>query len=92
MSSVTDQAIERPSKVEVPRPTSSRRINDLEVAERRICATSIISTMKVERPRRMSSLAPTLVKTRSTNPSFALFVGVNEPACARIAVSAAQRK
>ena len=92
MSSVTDQAIESPSKVEVPLPISSNSTNEREVALRKICATSIISIMNVERPLRKSSLAPTLVKTRSTNPSFAFLHGTKEPDCASIESNAVVRK
>ena len=72
MSSVTDQAMDRPSNVEVPRPISSSKTSDRLVARLRMWATSIISIMKVERPRLRSSLAPTRVKIRSTKPIFAL--------------------
>ena len=53
--STTAQAIERPSKVLVPRPISSRIRRLFFVAFRRIFATSVISTMKVLDRRRSSS-------------------------------------
>ena len=92
MSSVTDQAIDSPSKVEVPLPISSKRIKDLPVALFSMWATSIISIMNVERPRLISSDAPTLVKILSTSPTWALLAGTKEPACAKIESNAAQRR
>ena len=55
-----------PSKVEVPRPISSKISSECAVACRRISATSLISTMKVDWPPARSSLAPIRVKMRST--------------------------
>ena len=57
-----------PSKVDVPRPISSRTTSERRVALWRMAAVSVISTMKVERPRARSSDAPTRVKIRSTTP------------------------
>ena len=79
MSSVIDQAIDNPSKVEVPLPTSSKSIKELLVARLRIWATSIISIMNVDLPLLRSSLAPTLVKTLSTSPTLAFDAGTNDP-------------
>ena len=84
MSSVTDQAIDSPSNVEVPLPISSSRMSELFVALFSMCATSIISIMNVDRPLRISSDAPTLVNILSTKPTWALSAGTKEPACARI--------
>ena len=79
MSSVTDQAIDKPSNVEVPRPISSSKTRDCGVALRRMWATSIISIINVERPRRRSSLAPTRVNIRSTSPILAFLAGTKLP-------------
>ena len=69
------QAMERPSKVEVPRPISSRMMRLRSVALFRMFAVSFISTMKVDWPRERSSLAPTRVKMRSARPISALLRG-----------------
>src|SRR5213075_3175599 len=58
----------RPSKVEVPRPTSSISTRLFAVALCRIDALSVISTMKVERPPARSSAAPMRVKIWSMGP------------------------
>mgnify|MGYP002512490631 CR=1 FL=1 len=52
------QAKERPSSVEVPRPTSSMITKLFSVAERKINAVSDISTKKVDSPRARLSEAP----------------------------------
>ncbi len=62
------------------------------VAVFRITAVSVISTMKVERPRARLSDAPMRVKMRSISGSAADSAGTNEPICARIAISAACRR
>ena len=80
--SATDQAIDRPSKVEVPRPTSSSRIRERAVALLRMFAVSFISTRKVLWPRARLSDAPTRLKIRSTSPIVASVAGTNEPAWA----------
>ena len=81
------QAMERPSKVLVPRPISSRSTRLRGVALRRMLAVSIISTMKVEMPRERRSLAPTRVKMRSTTPMWADSAGTKEPICAMSTMS-----
>ncbi len=48
MCSITAQAMERPSNVDVPLPISSNTRRLLDVALRRIFATSFISTIKVD--------------------------------------------
>ena len=70
-----------PSKVEVPRPTSSRIIKLRSVAYFKICATSFISTINVDCPLTKSSLAPIRVKILSTGQMFALAAGIKLPAC-----------
>ena len=50
-----------PSKVEVPRPISSKMIRLFLVAFFRMSATSAISIIKVDWPEARSSEAPTLV-------------------------------
>ena len=81
----------RPSVVDVPRPTSSNRTRESSVAPRRIEASSVISTMNVDRPPAMSSLAPTLVKMRSTTRRRASAAGTKLPACASNTTSATCR-
>ncbi len=85
------QARARPSKVEVPLPTSSRMSSERGVAWCRIRAHSAISTMKVLWPRARSSAAPTRVKSRSTTPMRARVAGTNDPVCANTAISATWR-
>ena len=58
-ASRTAQAMARPSSVAVPRPISSTTTRERGPAWCRIAAVSVISTMKVERPRARSSAAPT---------------------------------
>ncbi|MNT31902.1 hypothetical protein D3C72_1677590 [compost metagenome] len=65
------QARARPSKVEVPRPTSSISTSECSVAPFKMAADSVISTMKVERPPARSSVAPMRVKMRSMGPMVA---------------------
>ena len=86
--SLTAQAIERPSSVLVPRPTSSIMTRDFLVAERSILAVSVISTRKVDSPRARLSEAPTRQKILSTRPSRALEQGTKEPVCARREIKA----
>ena len=62
------------------------------MAWRRMCAVSCISTMNVDWPRRMWSVAPTRVKMRSTRPTFASRAGTNEPICAMSTMSAVWRR
>jgi hypothetical protein len=61
MYSTAAQAIEMPSKVAVPRPTSSKMMSESSVAEWRMFDSSCISTMNVDRPCASSSRAPTRV-------------------------------
>ena len=82
MYSMIAQARARPSKVEVPRPISSRISRLLAVAFRRMFATSVISTIKVLCPLARSSEAPTRVKIRSTMPISAEEAGTKLPICA----------
>jgi hypothetical protein len=77
--SFTAHAIDTPSNVEVPRPTSSSTTSDRRVALARIAAVSRISTMNVDSPRARLSAAPTRVKIRSTMPTRADLAGTNEP-------------
>ena len=60
----------------------------LEVALRKMFATSFISTIKVDCPLARSSDAPTRVKIRSTIPIFADFAGTKHPICAMSTISA----
>ena len=86
------QASDSPSKVAVPRPTSSRITRLRPVAKLRMFAVSIISTMNVDSPRARSSLAPTRVKMRSTAPISALAAATKLPAWAISTVSATCRR
>ena len=85
-------ASDKPSKVAVPRPTSSRITNDRGVAWWRMLAVSVISTMKVDSPRANMSDAPTRVKMRSVRPITASVAGTNDPACAISVISAHWRR
>ncbi len=80
-----------PSKVEVPRPISSRTIRLRGVAWLRMLAVSVISTMKVDWPRARLSLAPTRVKIRSTTPMRAALAGTRLPIWAISTISATWR-
>ena len=60
------QAIEIPSYVLVPRPISSKSIKHLSERLFRILAVSFISTIKVDSPIEILSLAPTLVKSHAS--------------------------
>ena len=80
-----------PSKVDVPRPISSRMSSERGVAFLRMSATSVISTMKVDWPEARSSDAPMRVKSRSTMPICADCAGTNEPICAMRTMSATCR-
>jgi len=82
MCSTTAHAILRPSNVLVPRPISSRIIRLLDVALRRILATSVISTINVDCPEARSSDAPTLVNILSTIHILAESAGTKLPVCA----------
>ena len=68
-----------PSKVEVPRPISSRMTRLFWVACCKISATSVISTIKVDWPAAKSSEAPTRVKMASTTPTRQLAAGTKLP-------------
>ena len=63
--SLTDHAIDSPSKVDVPLPISSSKTRELDVAWFSIDAVSDISTMNVDCPDDWSSTAPILVNIRS---------------------------
>ena len=82
--SLTDQAIDNPSKVDVPRPISSSNTNEFLVAWFNIEAVSAISTMNVDCPVDWSSTAPTLVKILSTTFIIALLAGTKLPIWAKI--------
>ena len=90
-SSATAQARDRPSKVLVPRPISSRMTRERLPAWRRMRAVSVISTMKVDWPIARLSEAPTREKMRSHRPRRAEAAGTKEPICARMQMSAACR-
>ena len=80
-----------PSKVEVPRPISSRISRESFVAQRRMSDTSVISTIKVDCPAERSSLAPMRVKIRSTMPIWAWAAGTKLPIWASRTISATWR-
>ena len=88
---MTDQAMESPSYVLVPRPTSSKIKRLSLVACRRMDATSVISTMNVLWSKMRLSLAPTRVKMRSVSGIFASFAGTKQPRCAIKTMSATCR-
>ena len=62
------------------------------VALWRMCAVSLISTIKVLRPAAMSSTAPTRVKMRSTRPMVAAAAGTKLPIWARMVIRATWRR
>ncbi len=80
-----------PSKVEVPRPISSRMRRLFGVAFLRISATSVISTIKVDWPAARSSDAPMRVKILSTTPMRADLAGTKLPIWAIRTISATWR-
>ncbi len=53
---------------------------------------SFISTMKVDSPEEILSLAPTRVKILSTKPIEAASAGTNEPVCAISVIRAVWRR
>mmetsp|Transcript_22144 Transcript_22144/g.72271 ORF Transcript_22144/g.72271 Transcript_22144/m.72271 type:complete len:388 (+) Transcript_22144:609-1772(+) len=71
-----------PSKVAVPRPSSSRITSERAVACLRMSEVSSSSTRKVERPAMMASFAPTRVKMRSTGESEHASAATQQPRCA----------
>ena len=77
-----------PSKVDVPRPISSKMRSERGVAFFKISATSFISTMNVDCPEARSSDAPMRVKSLSTMPMRALAAGTKLPICAMRTISA----
>src|SRR2546422_7362365 len=91
-SSTTAPAMAGPSKVEVPRPTSSSSTRLLGVTLLRIDAASTISTRKVDWPRARLSWAPTRVNTRSTTPMRAERAGTHAPIWARMAIRPVWRR
>ena len=91
MYSTAAQAMDRPSKVEVPRPTSSRISRLLGVANFRMVAISVISTMKVDWPPYRSSEAPIRVNMRSVIAMSAEAAGTKEPMWAISTISATCR-
>lgn len=71
--------MEIPSKVEVPLPISSNNIKlRLEILFM-MEAVSFISTINVDSPLEILSLAPTLVNILSTIPILASLAGTNFP-------------
>ena len=91
-NSTIAQAMEIPSYVEVPRPSSSNSTRLRSEMLFKMLAASFISTMKVDSPKEMLSDAPTRVKTLSTYPIFADLAGTKHPAWAMITMSAVWRK
>ena len=90
--SIVAQAKDIPSYVDVPLPISSSTTNELSVAELRIFAVSIISTIKVEFPLANSSPEPTLQKSLSQIPILTFLAGQKPPACAIIKIKAFWRR
>jgi len=92
IASATAHAIEIPSKVEVPRPISSRTTRLRDVISCRIAAVSDISTMNVDWPAARLSLAPMRVKMRSTSGIRADAAGTKQPQWASSTISAVWRR
>ena len=86
-----DHAIEMPSYVLVPRPSSSKSTSERGDMLFMMFADSLISTINVLSPIEILSLAPTRVKILSTTPMCALSAGTNEPICASNVMSAVWR-
>lgn len=76
-------AIPNPSDVDVPLPSSSIIISDLEVAVLSMQEASSISLMKVLIPLSYISLAPTRVIIASITGISADLQGTKQPICAR---------
>ena len=89
--SSTARAMLMPSKVEVPRPISSKIMRLFLVAFFRISATSAISIINVDWPAERSSDAPTRVKIASTMPISATAAGTKHPAWAMMVMMAVWR-
>ena len=85
------QAMEMPSYVEVPRPSSSNSISDRRLILLSMDAASFISTMNVDSPSEMLSEAPTRVNTLSTMPICAESAATKQPVWAMITFSAVWR-
>jgi len=68
-----------PSKVLVPRPSSSKITNERGVASLKILEVSASSTMKVDCPPMMLSFAPILVKIRSAGVRLSDSAGTKHP-------------
>ncbi|MDT4855551.1 hypothetical protein FQZ97_899110 [compost metagenome] len=81
----------RPSKVEVPRPISSISTRLSGVAACRICAASVISTMKVDCALARSSAAPMRVWMASIGPSRQETAGTKLPTLASSTITATWR-
>ena len=77
---------------EVRRRASSSSTSEAAVALFRMTDVSPVSTMKVDLPEPMSSVAPTRVNTRSASESVASVAGTNEPDCARIWIAPSMRR
>jgi hypothetical protein len=75
----TALAIEYPSKVDVPLPSSSIITNDLFDPYYKIFLVSSISTKKVLFPSKILSNAPNLVNILSTGVKWNFFAGTKHP-------------
>mmetsp|Transcript_21648 Transcript_21648/g.60053 ORF Transcript_21648/g.60053 Transcript_21648/m.60053 type:complete len:228 (-) Transcript_21648:1265-1948(-) len=78
----TAEAMAAPSRVAVPRPSSSNATSDLLVALWSIAAVSASSTKNVDWPVMMWSLAPMRTKMASTGERVRLSAGTQPPICA----------
>ncbi len=81
----------RPSKVEVPRPISSISTRLCGVAACRICAASVISSMKVDCALARSSEAPMRVWMASIGPRRQASAGTWLPMLASSTITATCR-
>jgi hypothetical protein len=80
----TALAIEYPSKVDVPLPSSSIITNDLFDPYYKIFLVSSISTKNVLFPSKILSNAPNLVNILSTGEKWNFSAGTKHPICANI--------
>ena len=81
----------KPSKVEVPRPISSISTRLCGVALFKICAPSVISSMKVDWALAKSSAAPMRVWIASIGPKRQALAGTWLPMLANSTISATCR-
>ncbi|KAJ2034911.1 hypothetical protein H4S03_004656 [Coemansia sp. S3946] len=78
----TPQSKLTPSTGAVPRPNSSSKTSELALASSEIFATALRSALSALILRLSDSVVLPMAKTRSVNPTKALFAGTGLPICA----------